>query len=415
MSVGHSLAASFICCPSSTSILAKKKKSAPSGRSTIGPMAWPLSVYPIAARRGAAVVGVGRAEVDAQPVALAAALAVGDGGGRACARAPPCRSTCGPPPRRWWAASRGGRRRRRAGEAHLEPLELELGAPGPPARILPLEDDQRVAVPRRLPQVPAAASHATTALSHEPRPGALHTEEHARLEHQLHRAAHAAERHRLAQGAARARDVVDQRRRQHQQRRRLRLLEEHRRRAPRRRVHVVAVRAAHQLDARVLEHRESRAATAFDVLVAMARASATDGAERRMSGSIGVPSISSRISGCPAAATSGAARENKRTRQRRRRRPGVDLPHRREPGLAARADLEHFDRCPPPSGRAPRSGSPAATGGRREAENRQVTAPCLPCGHFLPLSRAQHFSIAARACTRRTRRSLLYFSLSSRS
>ena len=39
-----------ICCPSSTSIRAKKKKSAPSGRSTIGPMAWPLSVYPIAAR-----------------------------------------------------------------------------------------------------------------------------------------------------------------------------------------------------------------------------------------------------------------------------------------------------------------------------------------------------------------------------
>ena len=48
-------------------------------------------------------------------------------------------------------------------------------APGPPARILPSKTTNGLPYRAVFRSVPAAASHATTALSHEPRPGALHT------------------------------------------------------------------------------------------------------------------------------------------------------------------------------------------------------------------------------------------------
>ena len=253
------------------------------------------------ARRDAAVVGVRRAEVDAQPVALAAALAVGDGGAAARAHAP----------RR--VEVRAVRLSEVVGgAADGDDAELEAAhsnrsssssrsAPGPPARILPSKTTNGLPYRAVFRSVPAAASHATTALSHEPRPGALHQEEHARLEHQLPRGtcsrappprAGSRARSGCRGSAPRAASAATPAPppRGHRRRRR-------RPPAPRTRH---SRRAAHQLDARVLEHREGRAATAFDVLVAMAaRASATDGAERRMSGSIGVPSISSRISGSP--------------------------------------------------------------------------------------------------------------------
>ena len=129
----------------------------------------------------------------------------------------------------------GGRRAAADGDdaeleaAHLEPLELELEERPRPARILPLEDDQRVAYRAVFRSVPAAASHATTALSHEPRPARPHREEHARLEHTSCIARHVQPSATASRREPRALRMVDQRRRQRQQRRRLRLLEEHRR------------------------------------------------------------------------------------------------------------------------------------------------------------------------------------------